>query len=215
MKFLILICSLICFISWGLADPMLDIEMLFPERAEAQKQAGQQEKDSSQKSSVLSDNDLLRRIEQLEEDVRILKEKLGREERPVPKSTETALPSVEKQHYAKALQYFNSGEYKKAYENLRLVSDRTEDRELRMSALYWMAECAFRLETYNEAVILLQEVLASDTDLFGENSMILLAVSFRNLGKGTEAKHYFRLYLEQFPQSKYSSFARRELEKNP
>jgi len=194
---------------------MLDIEMLFPERAEAQKQAGQQGKDSSQKSSVLSDNDLLRRIEQLEEDVRILKEKLGREERPVPKSTETALPSVEKQHYAKALQYFNSGEYKKAYENLRLVSDRTEDRELRMSALYWMAECAFRLETYNEAVILLQEVLASDTDLFRENSMILLAVSFRNLGKGTEAKHYFRLYLEQFPQSKYSSFARRELEKNP
>lgn len=215
MKHGIMICSLIGFISAGLADPMLDIEMLFPERAETQKIAEQHEKKDSLKSSALSDVDLLRRIERLEEDVRFLKERLDREERTILQPTDTTLPSVEKQHYAKALQYFNSGEYKKAYENLRLVSDRTEDQSLRISSLYWMAECAFRLETHNEAVILLQEVLASDTDLFRENSMILLAVSFRNLGKGTEAKHYFRLYLEQFPQSKYSSFARRELEKNP
>jgi len=215
MKFVILICSLICFISAGHADPMLDIEMLFPERAEAVRIAEQQEKEDSLQRSGTSEIELLRRIERLEEEVRILKESIGRKDRPAVQSPETVLPSVEKQHYAKALQYFNSGEYKKAYENLRLVSDRTDDQDLRISALYWMAECAFRLETYNEAVILLQEVLSGDTNLFRENSMILLAVSFRNLGKVTEANHFFRMYLEQFPQSKYSSFARRELEKNP
>jgi TolA-binding protein len=214
MKFVIFFCSLILFISAGFADPMLDIQMLFPERAEEQRAAQQQVKRDSLKNPVLPD-DVIRRIERLEEDVRILKERLGREERSTPQVSEKSLPSVEKEHYAKALQYFNSGEYKKAYENLRLVSEGTDDRELRISALYWMAECAFRLDTYNEAVILLQEVLADDLDLFRENSMILMAVSFRNLGKSTEARHYFSMYLEHFPQSKFSSFARRELEKNP
>jgi outer membrane protein assembly factor BamD (BamD/ComL family) len=70
------------------------------------------------------------------------------------------------------------------------------------------------MDNFNESVVLLQELVSEESDLFRENALILIAVSFRKLGKDKEAVRYFKRYLEEFPDSKYSRLARRELEKN-
>ncbi len=196
---------------------MLDMDMLFPERA------AHSQKDTSVSPAQMqvgrpdsvSLNDLMRRVEILETEVRLLKDTIkGREKVQSPKEQTLSIPLVEQQLYARALRHFTSGEYGKASELLRQVRENTTDQELNLSALYWLGECAFRLKNYNETVVLLQELLSEESDQFRENALILVAVSFRNLGKDGESIRYYKAYLNAFPDSKYSAFARRELEKN-
>jgi len=193
MKFLFFLCSLtgvvsICFSQ----DPMLDMDMLFPERATItdNKQVSDsvhvQRRDTMKSlpdQGEISIHELQRRIERLEMEM----ESLKKEVRGTGSERNNLLPSVDQQLYARALRHFTSGEYGKA---------------------------AFRMDNFNESVVLLQELVSEESDLFRENALILIAVSFRKLGKDKEAVRYFKRYLEEFPDSKYSRLARRELEKN-
>jgi tetratricopeptide (TPR) repeat protein len=220
MKFLFFLCSLtgvvsICFSQ----DPMLDMDMLFPERATItdNKQVSDsvhvQRRDTMKSlpdQGEISIHELQRRIERLEMEM----ESLKKEVRGTGSERNNLLPSVDQQLYARALRHFTSGEYGKAAELLRKIRNDSRDSQLNLSALYWLGECAFRMDNFNESVVLLQELVSEESDLFRENALILIAVSFRKLGKDKEAVRYFKRYLEEFPDSKYSRLARRELEKN-
>lgn len=219
MKFLCLLCSLTGIVSVCFAqDPMLDIDMLFPERAataDRKPVSDSSKTDTAGGSHTVSFEgeqsvqELFRRIDRLEREM----ESVKRELQALRSAREDIFPSVDRQMYARALRHFTAGEYNKAAELLRKVQEETSEAELSLSALYWLGECAFRLNNFNESVVLLQELLSEDTELFRENALILTAVCFRKLGKDNEAILYFKRYLDEFPESKYSTLARRELEK--
>ncbi|WP_400167144.1 tetratricopeptide repeat protein [Fidelibacter multiformis] len=217
MKFLCFICSLTCFATLGFSqDPMLDMDMLFPERTARQDSAmTSRHTFRTDTGESVSLEDLLKRIERLEEEFQQLKEALE-EKQPVTekKQDDPGIPLIEQQLYARALRHFTAGEYGKASELLRQVRDNTQEKELNLSALYWLGECAFRQDNYNEAVVLLQELLSEESEVFRENALILLAVSFRNLGKQAESNRYFQTYLKAYPESRYSALARKELQRS-
>ncbi|HBY18170.1 MAG: tol-pal system protein YbgF [Marinimicrobia bacterium 46_43] len=217
MKFLCFVCSLTCFATLGFSqDPMLDMDMLFPEWAGRQDSAMiHQHVSESDASESVSLETLLKRIERLEEEVQQLKGFLEKRQQVTEKKPDDpGIPLIEQQLYTRALRHFTAGDYGKAAELLRQVRDNTEDKELNLSALYWLGECAFRQDNYNEAVVLLQELLSEKSEVFRENALILLAVSFRNLGKQAESNHYFQVYLKAYPESRYSALARKELQKS-
>lgn len=206
MKYSIFVfCSLILFSRPVSAqDPMLDMNMLFPERAADTLSAPPVPQEISR---------MLRRIEILEKEVDALKAELveiRQNERPG-----NDLPAVDKQIYARALQFFNRDDYASAASLLERLYNTSEDKELKNGALYWMGECAFRIGTYNEAAVYLEELLETEEGPYRENTYILLAVSFRRLGKYPESRQYLNNYLDVFPDGKYAGYARRELEKNP
>jgi TolA-binding protein len=195
---------------------MLDMDMLFPERASMRDSvmAYQQISESDTGESVSLET-LLKRIKHLEQEVQQLKETLKENQQMTEKMPDDpGIPLIEQQLYARALRHFTAGDYGKAAELLRQVRDNTQEKELNLSALYWLGECAFRQDNYNEAVVLLQELISEESEVFRENALILLAVSFRNLGKQTESNHYFQVYLQAYPESRYSALARKELQKS-
>jgi len=217
MKFLCFVCSLTCFATLGFSqDPMLDMDMLFPERSVRQDSVLiNLQSSGTDMGGAVSLAELQKRIERLEEEVRLLKRALEeRQQVTEKKPDDPGFPLIEQQLYARALRYFTAGDYGKASELLRQVRENTQEKELNLSALYWLGECAFRQNNYNEAVVLLQELLSEESKIFRENALILVAISFRNLGKQAESERYFQAYLEAYPDSKYSALARRELKKN-
>ena len=85
---------------------------------------------------------------------------------------------------------------------------------MKKNSMYWTSECAFRVENYNQVIILGNELLNYNDFGRKETIFIIMAISYDNLNNMFEARKYYRKYLTEFPNSKFSAFAKSKLSAN-
>ena len=117
-----------------------------------------------------------------------------------------------KEAYNKAVKFFFSGKYDKA-KDLFLYS--LEKRHLPATSSYYLGEIAYKKGNFKEALAFYKKsiTLYPKKASFTARLLYHTGISFMRLGQKKQAKLTFLKLITDFPNSKYASLAKKELEK--
>ncbi len=106
--------------------------------------------------------------------------------------------NLQKATFFRAIELFERGAYKSAITNLTLSMNNSTNNSLFLLAKYWLAECYYRIDNFQESIIILTNLLNnSDFKSFKEypTSIYNLAYSYFKHEDYDKAKYYFNDYL--------------------
>jgi tol-pal system protein YbgF len=97
---------------------------------------------------------------------------------------------------------FHSGQYKAAAEIFSAFPSRYPRSSLVPNALYWLGECHYSQDRYDEAVLTVQAVTGQyPKHPKAAAALLKTAYSYERLGDKQNARFYLGVLLEDYPQS--------------
>lgn len=130
-------------------------------------------------------------------------------QKPVTKKEEEAKPS---DRYKEAMQYVAKKEYGKAVPLLEQVLDKENNPITRGNALYWLGEAAYANNEYDKAIEQFQKAFQIKSSTKADDALLMMAESYRKLGKNDDAKKAYERLLRLYPQSEFVARAKKMLQ---
>ncbi len=117
--------------------------------------------------------------------------------------------------YNRALQLFRQGEYDRAAQLFNTLAQSDRSHDLADNAQYWLGECYYAKEEYQNAIAEFEKVFAFPNSNKADAAQLKIGMCWMQLGKYPEAKEQFIRLLSSYPSSEYVPRARALLEKLP
>ena len=134
---------------------------------------------------------------------------------PSPRTTAPLpLPGArEKALYDDALATFKRGNIKTAKDKFKKFIASFPDSSYKINALFWIAECFYKVKDYAEAIIKYDEIIANHPQHPKAASALLKqGFAFLQLGDATDGKLILEKVIASYPESDQAEIARRKLE---
>jgi len=118
--------------------------------------------------------------------------------------------------YQKALDLMKQKDYKEAKKTLQTYVEKNPGGDRVPNAYFWMGECEYNLERYEEAILEYQKVISKYS---GSNkvpdALLKQGISFAMLGDNESAKIVLNKLVRQFPKSSQAGVAKKQLARLP
>ncbi len=149
-------------------------------------------------------NDLMQRIERFDQQQTFrssIKSSPGaQQESPTGTVAEEPSSADCNDMYDEAFILVRQGEYAKAIEGFRKFLRQCEKHELVENAYYWVGECYYSLEQYDQAIQEFEYLISHyKSSVNASRALYKLGRSKQELGKNNEAKKVFRQLIDDYP----------------
>lgn len=131
-------------------------------------------------------------------------------QKPTGKKEEPEPPSSER--YKEAMQYVAKKEYSKAIPLLEQVLEKEKNPVTRGNALYWLGEAAYANSEYDKAIEQFQKAFQIKSSTKADDALLMMAESYRKLGKNDDAKKTYERLVRLYPQSEFVARAKKMLQ---
>lgn len=177
--------------------------------------------------SVIPDTALTSRIRQLsqqidsrEQTIQEVKTRLQTLDEQIS-SLQTALQQKSQQNtlsaddfyaeYKVGVQKYNERDYSAAETIFKSLMAQDPTNRLASNCQYWIGECEFATQNYENAVDAFQRTLEYSNSTKIDDALIMLGMSFEKINQRDVAKQYFEKLLTEYPESEYSGFAKKSI----
>lgn len=124
----------------------------------------------------------------------------------------TAPSDPPKRLYSRVMEEFQRKDYEAALAGFRLFLELHGRHPLASSALYWVGECEYRLDRFQDAVHSFEQVITRYPNSQKMASATLKkAMAYEKLKMGNEARILFQRVIVQFPRSPEAAAAKKAL----
>lgn len=131
-------------------------------------------------------------------------------QKPAGKKEEPELPPSER--YKEAMQHVAKKEYGKAVPLLEGVLANEKNPITRGNALYWLGEAAYANTEYEKAIEQFQKAFQIKASTKADDALLMMAESYRKLGKNDDAKKTYERLVRLYPQSEFIARAKKMLQ---
>jgi tol-pal system protein YbgF len=179
----------------------------------------------AEKMQKLSDqiNSLQARISDLEKNVSHEDKSAGKEVKSdTPAVTKQAI-TVEKtkikvrksakEDYDEAYKLYKENAYRQAIEKFRAFLKEYPDSELAGNARYWLGECYYQQERYEEAILEYEKVVREHKGPKVSAALLKQGLAFHHLGDTKTARFLMKKLIEEYPKTEQAEAARANLKK--
>lgn len=179
----------------------------------------------AEKIQKLSDqiNSLQARISDLEKNVSHEDKTAGKEVKSdTPAVTKQAIamekPKIKvqksaKEDYDEAYKLYKENAYRQAIEKFRAFLKEYPDSELAGNAGYWLGECYYQQERYEEAILEYEKVVREHKGPKVSAALLKQGLAFHHLGDTKTAKFLMEKLIEEYPKTEQAEAARANLKK--
>ena len=116
-------------------------------------------------------------------------------------------------NYDYGISLYNSKKYNEAYTVfLNLLNSRLKKPDLIDNIYFWMGECSFQTNNFNDAIKNFQSVLTQPNANKIEDALWKLALSYEKVNKIEDAREYLYRLIDSFPKGRYTERAKSKLE---
>jgi len=116
-----------------------------------------------------------------------------------------------KKTYDDALKLFKARKYKAATADLENLASSKADESLVSNAHYWLGECYYAQQRYNDAVQEFEKTLAYPKSFKASAAYLMLGMSHVRLGNKADARKTWQDLIKKYPKSEYASRAKEYL----
>jgi tol-pal system protein YbgF len=114
--------------------------------------------------------------------------------------------------YQQALDLFKKQEFKESKKTLKTYIEKHPQGDRAANAYFWMGECEYNLQRYEEAILEYQQVISKFADSNkAPDALLKQGISFARLGDNESAKIVLNKLLNQYPKSPQASMATKQL----
>lgn len=132
--------------------------------------------------------------------------------KPPASDTEEKAPVLPSEVYREAMQHVAKKEYDKAIPLLEDVLKNDKNPVTRGNAWYWLGEAYYAGGDYNKAIEHFQEAFAIKSSTKADDALLMIAESYRKMGKTEEARKTYNRLIQTYPQSEFIPRARKMLQ---
>ncbi|MEW6327882.1 MAG: tol-pal system protein YbgF [Thermodesulfobacteriota bacterium] len=179
----------------------------------------------AEKMQKLSDQ-----ISSLQTRINDLEKNVSHEDKPAGKEVKSDTPAVTKQaitvektkiktrksakeDYDGAYKLYKENAYRQAIEKFRAFLEEYPDSELAGNARYWLGECYYQQERYEEAILEYEKVVREHKGPKVPAALLKQGLAFHHLGDTKTARFLMEKLLEEYPKSEQAELARANLKK--
>lgn len=179
----------------------------------------------AEKMQKLSDqiNSLQARINDLEKNVSHEDKSAGKEGKSdTPAVTKQAITGEKtkikaqksaKEDYDEAYKLYKENAYRQAIEEFRVFLKEYPDSELAGNARYWLGECYYQQERYEEAILEYEKVVREHKGPKTPAALLKQGLAFHHLGDTKTSRFLMEKLIEEYPKSEQAEAARANLKK--
>ncbi|PXF59532.1 MAG: tol-pal system protein YbgF [Deltaproteobacteria bacterium] len=168
--------------------------------------------EQEEEETVRFREDLKEQIENMREEVKLLQAstKVAKEVEQARKNA--ALGAVDL--YQQALDLIKQKKYKDAKKTLRTYIEKHPHGKRVANAYFWMGECEFNLQRFEEAILEYQKVISRyPKSNKVPDSLLKQGIAFAKLGDNESAKIVLNKLIKKYPKSPQMSVAKKKLAK--
>jgi tol-pal system protein YbgF len=156
--------------------------------------------------------DLKEQVENLREEVKLLQASTNVTKEVERARKEAAQGAVDL--YQQALELIKQKEYKDAKKTLNMYIEKHPHGERVANAYFWMGECEYNLQRFEEAILEYQKVISKYPESNKvPDSFLKQGIAFTKLGDNESAKIVFNKLIKNYPKSPQVNIAKKQLEK--
>jgi tol-pal system protein YbgF len=156
--------------------------------------------------------DLKEQVENLREEVKLLQDSTKVTKEVEQARKEAAQGAVDL--YQQALELIKQKEYKDAKKTLNMYIEKHPHGERVANAYFWMGECEYNLQRFEEAILEYQKVISKYPESNKvPDSFLKQGIAFTKLGDNESAKILFNKLIKNYPKSPQVNLAKKQLEK--
>lgn len=162
--------------------------------------------------SVADMNVLQAKVTDLEKAVAKVETRAPAETKP-PIAAEKKKLKVEaaKGHYQEAYQLYKDNAYRQAIEKFRTFLKEYPDSKLAGNARFWLGECYYQQERYEEAILEYEKVIREHKGPKAPAALLKEGLAFQRLGETATAKLLMEKLIAEYPKSEQAEAARSKL----
>ncbi|MEW5949915.1 MAG: tol-pal system protein YbgF [Thermodesulfobacteriota bacterium] len=127
--------------------------------------------------------------------------------------TKTKARKSAKEDYDEAYRLYKENAYRQAIEKFRAFLKEYPDSELAGNAGYWLGECYYQQERYEEAILEYEKVVREHKGPKVPAALLKQGLAFHHLGDTKTARFLMEKLLEEYPKSEQAGTARANLKK--
>ena len=115
-------------------------------------------------------------------------------------------------NYDYGISLYNKKKYNEAYSIfVNLLNSRLKKPDLIDNIYFWMGECCFQTNKFNEAISNFQNVLIQPNANKVEDTLWKLSLSYEKIDKIEDAREYLHRLIDSFPKGRYTERAKSRL----
>ncbi|MDP2798390.1 MAG: tol-pal system protein YbgF [Deltaproteobacteria bacterium] len=118
-----------------------------------------------------------------------------------------------KEDYDEAYKLYKESAYRQAIEKFRTFLKEYPDSDLAGNAGYWLGECYYQQERYEEAILEYEKVVREHKGPKVPAALLKQGLAFHHLGDTKTARFLMEKLLEEYPKSEQAEAARANLKK--
>lgn len=118
-----------------------------------------------------------------------------------------------KEDYDEAYKLYKENAYRQAIEKFKTFLKEYPDSELAGNARYWLGECYYQQERYEEAILEYEKVVREHKGPKVSAALLKQGLAFHHLGDAKTAKFLMEKLLEEYPKTEQAEVARANLKK--
>lgn len=118
-----------------------------------------------------------------------------------------------KEDYDEAYKLFQKNAYRQAIEKFRAFLKGHPDSNLAGNARYWLGDCYYQQERYEEAILEYEKVIQGHKGSKVPDALLKEGLAFHHLGEVKTARLVLEKLLEEYPKSKQAGVARAQLKR--
>ncbi|MFZ5993553.1 MAG: tol-pal system protein YbgF [Thermodesulfobacteriota bacterium] len=118
-----------------------------------------------------------------------------------------------KENYDEAYKLYKENAYRQAIEKFRTFLKEYPDSDLAGNAGYWLGECYYQQERYEEAILEYEKVVREHKGPKVSAALLKQGLAFHHLGDTKTARFLMEKLLEEYPKSEQAEAARANLKK--
>lgn len=118
-----------------------------------------------------------------------------------------------KEDYDEAYKLYKENAYRQAIEKFRAFLKEYPDSELAGNARYWLGECYYQQERYEEAILEYEKVVREHKGPKVSAALLKQGLAFHHLGDTKTAKFLMEKLIEEYPKTEQAEVARANLKK--
>jgi tol-pal system protein YbgF len=165
---------------------------------------------TEQEEAVRFRQEIAGRMDQLGQDLKLLQAS-AEAAKEVEQARQKAA-SGEVDLYQQALDSFKKQEFKEAKKTLETYVEKHPQGDRVANAYFWMGECEYNIQRYEEAILEYQQVISKFSDSNKvPDALLKQGISFARLGDNESAKIVLNKLLNKYPKSPQASVATKQL----
>lgn len=118
-----------------------------------------------------------------------------------------------KEDYDEAYKLYKENAYRQAIEKFRAFLKEYPDSELAGNARYWLGECYYQQERYEEAILEYEKVVREHKGPKVSAALLKQGLAFHHLGDTKTSKFLMEKLIEEYPKTEQAEAARANLKK--